>query len=72
MRCYSRKNTMGAVQQLKIGIVGACGRGSSFKAACDALETVKVHAVCDINAEELDAELAKSATVEEPIGGCTE
>jgi len=46
---------MGAVQQLNIGIVGACGRGSSFKAACDALETVKVHAVCDINAEELDA-----------------
>jgi predicted dehydrogenase len=38
---------------LNIGIVGACGRGASFKAACDALGNVRIHAVCDINAQEL-------------------
>ncbi len=34
---------------LNLGIVGACGRGSSFKAACDAMPNVSVHAVCDTN-----------------------
>jgi len=32
---------------LNLGIVGACGRGASFKAACDALGHVVAHAVCD-------------------------
>ncbi len=41
--------------KLKLGIVGACGRGASFKAACDALATVTVHAVCDTNAKDLPA-----------------
>ncbi len=45
---------MSALERLNIGIVGACGRGASFKAACDALETVGIHAVCDVNAEGLD------------------
>lgn len=40
---------------LNIGIVGACGRGASFMAACDALDDVKIHAVCDINETELSA-----------------
>ena len=35
--------------ETKIGIVGACGRGKSFKAACDAVAGVHLHAVCDIN-----------------------
>ena len=46
---------MSALSQLNIGIVGACGRGKSFKAACDALEVVRIHAVCDVNVDELDA-----------------
>ena len=46
---------MHAMTQLHLGIVGACGRGASFKAACDALSGVAIHAVCDTNAEELAA-----------------
>lgn len=38
---------------LRLGIVGASGRGSSFKAACDAVAHVRVHAVCDINIDGL-------------------
>ena len=41
--------------QINIGIVGACGRGASFKRACDALPQVRIHAVCDINEDELPA-----------------
>jgi len=44
---------MGMRENLNLGVVGACGRGASFKAACDALEGVRIHAVCDINAEGL-------------------
>ncbi len=40
--------------QLKLGIVGACGRGASFKAACDAMGDVVIQAVCDTNTEKLD------------------
>lgn len=40
---------------LHLGIVGACGRGASFKTACDAIPDVTVHAVCDTNAEGLAA-----------------
>lgn len=43
------------MNKLNLGIVGACGRGASFKAACDALGEVVVHAVCDINQQELEA-----------------
>ncbi len=41
------------LSKLNLGIVGACGRGGSFKLACDALAKVRIHAVCDINAKEL-------------------
>jgi len=46
---------MSALEKLNVGIVGACGRGKSFKTACDALEVVRIHAVCDVNTDELDA-----------------
>ncbi len=46
---------MTALEQFNIGIVGACGRGNSFKAACDALEIVNIRAVCDVNEAELPA-----------------
>ena len=45
----------GEMDMLNFGIVGACGRGASFKAACDALGNVRIRAVCDINAEGLPA-----------------
>jgi predicted dehydrogenase len=35
---------------VSIGIVGACGRGASFKSACDAAGNVTIRAVCDTNA----------------------
>ena len=44
---------MSPMDKLNLGIVGAGGRGASFKAACDALKQVSVHAVCDINADAL-------------------
>jgi len=40
---------------IKIGIVGACGRGANFKDSCDAVRQAKIHAVCDANAQELTA-----------------
>lgn len=44
---------------IKLGIVGACGRGSSFKAVLDALPVFHVRAVCDTNAEGLSAAAAR-------------
>ena len=41
------------MSELHIGIVGACGRGASFRAACDSLGDVEIRAVCDINEFEL-------------------
>jgi predicted dehydrogenase len=46
---------MSTLHALNLGIVGACGRGASFKAACDALPQVAIHAVCDTNADALSA-----------------
>ena len=44
---------MSTVESINIGIVGACGRGAGFKTACDALGCVRIHAVCDVNKENL-------------------
>jgi predicted dehydrogenase len=38
---------------LHIGIVGACGRGASFKTACDAIPAAHIRAVCDVNKDKL-------------------
>ena len=38
-----------------IGIVGAVGRGRSFKNACEAADGLKIHAVCDTDAANLEA-----------------
>jgi len=46
---------MNAIEKLNIGIVGVCGRGSSFKTVCDSVGTVRVHAVCDTNSDALPA-----------------
>jgi predicted dehydrogenase len=44
---------MGSSGQIALGIVGAAGRGGRFKLALDAVEAVRVQAVCDISAEGL-------------------
>ncbi len=40
---------MPASESVSLGIVGACGRGASFKAACDEHSAVHIRAVCDTN-----------------------
>ncbi len=40
---------------LNVGIVGAVGRGASFKTACEASGVLALHAVCDIDRDKLDA-----------------
>jgi predicted dehydrogenase len=44
---------MGVLNQLNVGVVGAAGRGASFRAAFDAHPVTRIHAVCDVNAEAL-------------------
>ena len=44
---------MSTLNQLNLGVVGACGRGSSFKAACDAFCDVRILAACDTNEDDL-------------------
>jgi len=43
------------VKKLKLGIVGACGRGSSFKLAVQASGEAEVFAVCDTHEQGLEA-----------------
>ena len=43
---------------IKVGIVGACARGASFKLGCDAVG-LDITAACDINADGLDAAAAR-------------
>lgn len=43
------------LESLNIGIVGAVGRGKSFKAALNAFPQVRVQAVCDVRADALSA-----------------
>ena len=38
---------------IRLGIAGACGRGASFKLACDAMPEVEIVAVCDTNTDRL-------------------
>jgi predicted dehydrogenase len=47
------------MERMNIGIVGAVGRGRSFVKACEASGVLRVHAVCDINAERLPAVAAE-------------
>jgi predicted dehydrogenase len=50
--------------KIQLGIVGACGRGGSFKAACDALHQFEIRAVCDTNAEKLPETAARLGAAE--------
>ena len=49
---------MALIEKLNIGIVGAAGRGASFRAAFDAHPVTRIHAVCDVRQEAL-AEAAR-------------
>ncbi len=40
-------------KQLKVGLVGAAGRGGSFRTALE-VNGARIHAVCDVRAEKLD------------------
>jgi len=42
------------MNQLNLGIVGACRRGASFKAGCAQLNNVHIQAVCDTNEDDLE------------------
>ena len=42
-----------AGSELNIGVVGAVGRGKSFRTAFDAHSATRIHAVCDLNEEKL-------------------
>lgn len=55
---------MGILERFNIGIVGACGRGASFKTACESLEAARIHALCDRNAAGLDAAAARMDAAE--------
>jgi predicted dehydrogenase len=52
------------LSDLNLGIVGACGRGGSFRAACEAVANVRIHAVCDTNAEDLPRAAARLGAAE--------
>jgi len=45
---------MSVLSELNLGIVGACGRGGSFRGACKAADNVRVHAICDTNVDGLE------------------
>lgn len=45
---------MRLLEKLNLGIVGAAARGSSFKEVCEAIDSLRLHAVCDIDPEQLD------------------
>lgn len=45
---------MSMKKTINVGIVGACRRGGSFRAGCEAVG-LNIRAVCDINVEELSA-----------------
>jgi predicted dehydrogenase len=53
------EETMGArlnsirLDQVNVGVVGAAGRGASFRAAFDAHPATRIHAVCDVNEQAL-------------------
>ena len=40
---------MASRDPIRIGIVGACARGGSFKAACQAHGRLEIRAVCDLD-----------------------
>jgi len=56
---------MGVLGQMNVGIVGAAGRGASFRAAFDANPRAKIHAVCDVQEEQLAEAMEKLGASEQ-------
>ncbi|MBN2582123.1 MAG: GNAT family N-acetyltransferase [Planctomycetes bacterium] len=56
---------MARKKTLRLGIVGACGRGAGFKAACDSAGGVRIVAVCDTDAERLPEAAARLGAAEQ-------
>ncbi len=52
------------MDNVNVGIVGAAGRGASFRSACEASGLLKIHAVCDTNHEKLEEARVKLGAVE--------
>ena len=50
---------MAVLERLNVGVAGAAGRGGSFRAAFDAHPTARLHAVCDLREDMLDAAAEK-------------
>lgn len=51
--------TGNALEKLNVGIVGAAGRGGSFRAGIEASGVARIHAVCDIREDALDGAMAR-------------
>ena len=45
---------MATAQKINLGIAGAGGRGGSFKRSIDLMDSIRIHAVCDTDAEKLE------------------
>lgn len=58
---------MGILEQLNVGIVGAAGRGASFRTAFEAQAGVRIHAVCDVRAGALDEAAARLGASEKYV-----
>jgi predicted dehydrogenase len=50
---------MKADEKLNVGIVGAAGRGASFRSAIEASGRARVHAVCDVKKDDLQAAMER-------------
>jgi predicted dehydrogenase len=55
---------MAILEKLNIGIVGAAGRGASFRAPFDAHPVARIHAVCDIREDALTQAAEKLGAAE--------
>jgi len=55
---------MGVLEKLNVGIVGAAGRGASFRAAFEAHPIARIHAVCDVREDALSAAAARLGATE--------
>jgi len=52
---------------LRIGLVGACGRGGSFQRVLDCIQGACVHAVCDVNETDLHQAALRHGASEEYV-----
>ncbi|HHX63641.1 MAG TPA: Gfo/Idh/MocA family oxidoreductase, partial [Chloroflexi bacterium] len=55
---------MGIKESLRIGVVGAAGRGGSFLSAIEAIPGAHIHAVCDIDPQGLQEAAARLGAAE--------